>query len=112
MPAYGNTLCEGHNRKEVQQWIGNNVCPTDWGWQYRDESLVPLTTDRPDAPTRVLRIVRLQDRLSEDMRMPDVQLLQWTNVRQHSCANAVIGLYREYAIAIQDEVGDSNGGNV
>ena len=23
-----------------------------------------------------------------------------------------IGLYREYAIAIQDEVGDSNGGNV
>ena len=25
---------------------------------------------------------------------------------------AGIGLYREYAIAIQDEVGDSNGGNV
>ena len=24
----------------------------------------------------------------------------------------IIGLYREYAIAIQDEVGDSNGGNV
>ena len=41
----------------VQQWIGNNLCPTDWGWQYRDGSLVPLTTDRPVAPTRVLRIV-------------------------------------------------------
>ena len=25
---------------------------------------------------------------------------------------SIIGLYREYAIAIQDEVGDSNGGNV
>ena len=30
-----------------------------------------------------------------------------------SCSLAShIGLYREYAIAIQDEVGDSNGGNV
>ena len=26
----------------VQQWIGNNVCPTDWGWQYRNGSLVSL----------------------------------------------------------------------
>ena len=41
----------------VQQWIVNNVCPTDWGWQYRDGSLVTLTTDRPVAPTRVLQIV-------------------------------------------------------
>ena len=41
----------------VQQWIGNNLGPTDWGWQYRDGMLVPLTTDRPVAPTRVLRIV-------------------------------------------------------
>ncbi len=41
----------------VQQWIGNNLCPTDWGWHYGDGSLVPLTTDRPVAPTRVLRMV-------------------------------------------------------
>ena len=27
-------------------------------------------------------------------------------------ASQFIGLYREFAIAIQDEVGDSNGGNV
>ena len=57
LPGGGNTLCEEHERRELQQWIGNNLCPTDWGWQYRDESLVPLTTDRPVAPTRVLRIV-------------------------------------------------------
>ena len=57
VPGCCNTLCEGHGGREVQQWIGNNVCPTDWGWNYRDESLVPLTTDRPVAPTRVLRIV-------------------------------------------------------
>ena len=48
---------EGHERREVQQWIGNNLCPTDWGWQYRDGSLVQLSTDRPVAPTSVLRIV-------------------------------------------------------
>ena len=41
----------------VQQWIGNNLGPTDWGWQHRDGILVPLTTDRPVSPTRVLRIV-------------------------------------------------------
>ena len=57
VPGCGNTLCEGHERREVQQWIGNHVGPTDWVWQYRDESLVQLTTDRPIAPTRVLRIV-------------------------------------------------------
>ena len=41
----------------VQQWIGNNLCPTHWGRQYKDGSFVPLTTDRPVAPTRVLRIM-------------------------------------------------------
>ena len=41
----------------VLQRIGNNVCPTGWGWQYRDGSLVQLSTDRSLAPTRVLRIV-------------------------------------------------------
>ena len=41
----------------VNQWIGNNLWPNDWRWQYRDGSLVQLTTDRPVAPTRVLRIV-------------------------------------------------------
>ena len=46
-----------HAYLAVQQLIGNNLCPTDWGWQYREGSLVQLTTDRPVAPTRVLRIV-------------------------------------------------------
>ena len=57
VPGCGNTLCTGHERIEVQQWIWNKLRSTDWGWQYRDESLVPLTTDRPVAPTRVLRIL-------------------------------------------------------
>ena len=46
-----------HAYLALQQWIGNNLCPSDWGWQYRDGSLVPITADRPVSPTRVLRIV-------------------------------------------------------
>ena len=59
----GNGMCPDvathcvKDRREVQQWIGNNLCPTDFGSQCRDDSLVPLTTDRPIWPTRVLRIV-------------------------------------------------------
>ena len=87
----GNGMCP----HMATSCVGNNLCPIDWGWQYRDESLLPFTTDWPVAPTRVLRIVRLQDRLSEDMPMPEgrvvlfthVQLLQWTNVQQRSCAS-------------------------
>ena len=41
----------------VQQLIGNILWPADWCWQYRDGSLVPLTTDRPVALTLVLLIV-------------------------------------------------------
>ena len=70
----------------VQQWIGNNLCPTDWGWHYRDGSLVPLTTDRPVAPTRVLQIVScgLPDRLSEDMRMPEGRVTLFAHVQSES----------------------------
>ena len=100
MPGDGNTLCEGHERRELQQWIGNNLCPTDWGWKYRDESLVPLTSHYRSASSAYTcmanRVVRLQDRLSEDMRMPEgrgvlfthVQSLQWTHM-QHIHALAV-----------------------
>ena len=34
------------------------------------------------------------------------------HVRRVVRSLVTIGLYREYAIAIQDEVGDSNGGNM
>ena len=36
----------------------------------------------------------------------------WYTTRVRQNISTGIGLYREYAIAIQDEVGDSNGGNV
>ena len=37
----------------VQQWLWDKLCPTDCGWQYRDGSFIPLTTDRPVAPIHV-----------------------------------------------------------
>ena len=74
----------------VQQWIGDNLGPTDWGWQYRDGMLVPLTTDRPVAPTRVLRIVSCGCNTGCRKTCgcpraglycsPLVQLLQWTHM--------------------------------
>ena len=30
----------------VKQWQGNEMPPTEWGWQYRDGLLVPIETDR------------------------------------------------------------------
>ena len=97
VPGCGNTLCEGHERKEVQQWIWNNLCLTDWGWQCGTSVYShSLQIGQYSAYTCVAnRVVRLQDRLSEDKRMPDagfvlfihVRLLQWTHMQQHSCAS-------------------------
>ena len=39
----------------VQQWQGNEMPSTEWGWQYRDGLLVPIETDRPVAPDQVLK---------------------------------------------------------
>ena len=93
--ACGNTLCEGHESKEVQLWIGNNLCPTDWCWQYREFSPTQYRSASSAYKCVANRVVRLQDMLSEDMRMPEgrvglfthVQLLQWTHMQQHSCAS-------------------------
>ena len=57
------------------------ICAQLAGWQYRDGSLVTLTTDRPVAPTRVLQILRLQNRLLDDMRMPEGRDVLFTHVQ-------------------------------
>jgi len=41
----------------VQQWQGNEMQPTEWGWQYREGLLVPIETDRPVAPEKVLKMI-------------------------------------------------------
>ena len=41
----------------VQQWHGNEMSPTEWGWQRREGILVPVISDRPVAPEKVLKMI-------------------------------------------------------
>ncbi|KAG1657447.1 hypothetical protein GQR58_023353 [Nymphon striatum] len=41
----------------IQQWHGNVMTPTEWGWQYKDGLLVPIETVRPVAPQKVLKMI-------------------------------------------------------
>lgn len=41
----------------VQQWSGNELAPTEWGWKVQDGRLLPVATDQPVPPDRVLRMI-------------------------------------------------------
>lgn len=41
----------------VQQWMGNNLSPTEWGWRSENGTLVPVETDKPVAPDTLLNMV-------------------------------------------------------
>ena len=41
----------------VQEWLGNSLQATDWGWEYTDDMLSPVYTDRSVAPESVLNMV-------------------------------------------------------
>ena len=41
----------------VQEWLGNSLQATDWGWELNDGTLTPIYTDRPAASDSVLRLV-------------------------------------------------------
>ena len=43
----------------IQEWLGNDgkLDPTDWGWKYQENMLIPILTERPVAPERVLFII-------------------------------------------------------
>ena len=42
----------------VQQWIGNELSPLDWGWRVSASGLlVPIETDKPVAPDKILRMI-------------------------------------------------------
>ena len=45
------------NYLQVQQWIGNELEPTDWGWRVYMDTLIPVPTDQPPAPERLLNLV-------------------------------------------------------
>ena len=42
----------------VQQWIGHELSPLDWGWRICASGLlVPIETDRPVVPDKILRMI-------------------------------------------------------
>jgi len=38
----------------VQEWMGNRLLLTEWGWRLQDGMLTPVETDRPIAPDTLL----------------------------------------------------------
>lgn len=42
---------------QVQQWKGNDLSPTDWGWEVKRGRLVPITTDMPPAPESLINLI-------------------------------------------------------
>ena len=41
----------------VQEWLGNEIRATDWGWYLKDGRLLPIVNDKEPAPQRVLKII-------------------------------------------------------
>ena len=42
---------------QIQQWIGNYLEPTDWGWQLKNDTRVPIKTHLLLAPEDLLKII-------------------------------------------------------
>ena len=43
--------------RTVQQWIGNNLSPEEWGWKMSNETLVPKEREKVFAPDKFLNMV-------------------------------------------------------
>ena len=89
MPGGGNTLCEGHERREVQQWIGNKLCPTDWG-QGREFSPTHYRSASSAYTCVANRVVWLQDRLRKTCGRPKAGLYcspMCSHCNGHICSN-------------------------
>lgn len=41
----------------VQEWMGNSLPPTEWGWRFQDGTLTPVETDIAVAPDTLLNMV-------------------------------------------------------
>ena len=50
-----------HVHLQVEQWEHlelNCLTPTEWGWQFQGDSLVPVKTDLEPAPESLLKFIR------------------------------------------------------
>lgn len=49
-----------HSRRtylQVQQWLGNELPPQEWGWKRLGDTLVPIITEDPPAPEVLLKTI-------------------------------------------------------
>lgn len=49
-----------HSRRtyhQVQQWLGNELPPQEWGWKRVGDTLVPITTEDLPAPEDLLKTI-------------------------------------------------------
>ncbi|KAF4527646.1 hypothetical protein B566_EDAN010870, partial [Ephemera danica] len=42
---------------QVQQWLGNDMEPTIWGWKLLNNNLVPISSMQPTVPENILHII-------------------------------------------------------
>lgn len=42
---------------QVQQWLGNQLPPTEWGWCLLQGNLLPIPSNRPPAPEHLLQLI-------------------------------------------------------
>ena len=42
---------------QVQQWFGRDFPPTGWGWKYHNNSIIPIATDLPAAPQKLMKLI-------------------------------------------------------
>ena len=42
---------------QVQQWLGRDLPPAEWGWKYHNNSLIPIATDLLAAPQKLVKVM-------------------------------------------------------
>ena len=42
---------------QIQAWLGNELVATEWGWKSENGKLIPVPTDLPPAPDKILNMI-------------------------------------------------------
>ena len=76
----------------MQEWLGNNFNPSDWGWRIVDGLLMPFETELPVAPENLLNMISCRV------------------YRTKTCANCFGQTCNNYARHIDDDDDDDDDG--
>ena len=53
---------------QVQYWIHGNTRPEEWGWTIKNGKMMPVMSDLPPAPDRLLKIIKCNCRVNCDTK--------------------------------------------